>query len=139
MSESMQGSCLCKAITVSVTPSKLHVDACHCTICRTWGGGPMFAIGGLQDFQLKGSEHVSVYPSSEWANRGFCRHCGTHLYFHLNDQDQYLVPAGLVAGDHTLTFHMEVFIDEKPPFYEFANPTRKLTGEELFKLYSGQA
>ena len=29
----------------------------------------------------------------------------------------------------------QIFIDEKPEFYDFANETPKLTGKEVFDLY----
>ena len=32
----------------------------------------------------------------------------------------------------------EVFIDEKPGFYAFAQETNQMTGAELFALFEGQ-
>jgi len=33
-------------------------------------------------------------------------------------------------------FELQVFIDEKPENYAFANATREMTGEEVFKAWS---
>ena len=37
-----------------------------------------------------------------------------------------------LSGFH---FETEIFIEEKPPVYEFANHTKKMTGEEFFAAY----
>jgi len=88
------------------------------------------------DVTIDGEDFVSVYDSSEWAERGFCRKCGTHLFYRLKEGQQHMVPVGLFEDDADLVFESQVFIDSKPGFYEFTNKTQDMTGAELFAKYA---
>jgi hypothetical protein len=44
--------------------------------------------------------------------------------------------AGLFGDVEGYVFDHQVFIDERPGFYEFANKTKDMTGAELFALYA---
>ncbi len=35
-----------------------------------------------------------------------------------------------------MVFDHQVFIDQKPAYYEFANQTKNMTGAELFAMYA---
>ena len=124
-------SCLCGAVTLHVEAGNAHAHACHCDTCRHWGGGPYMSIECGSAVSFDGNDQVAVYNSSDWAERGFCRQCGTHLFYRLKANQHHYVPAGLF-DDQPLTFDSQVFIDEKPDYYSFANPTTNLTGAELF-------
>src|SRR5204862_150671 len=76
----LEGKCLCGAVQVRIAPPGPHVGACHCGMCRRWGGGPALSLRLVPDPEIEGAEHVVRYPSSDWAERGFCRTCGTHLF-----------------------------------------------------------
>ena len=101
-----------------------------------WGGGPLLAIEGGSNVQFDGADSISVFSSSAWAERGFCRTCGSHLFYRLKKEGHYWVPVGLLDEKEAWVFDQQVFIDEEPPFYSFANETKKLTGAELFAQYS---
>ncbi|MBL1377392.1 GFA family protein [Zobellella iuensis] len=131
----MKGKCLCGSIEVVATDHN-EVGLCHCSLCRRWSGGPMFAVHCGTDVVFSGGQPAR-YRSSDWAERGFCPQCGTHLFYHLLPNDEYILPAGLFQEqDFSLT--NEVFIDEKPPYYELKNDTRKLTGQQVFEQFSAK-
>lgn len=134
---SATGKCLCGRVEIQATMST-HVGACHCTTCRKWTGGPMFATECHGEVSISNEEHVSRYQSSDWAERGFCNQCGTHLFYHLLLNDQYIIPVGIFDTDAALQFDHQVFIDEKPAFYTFANDTKNITGEEVFAQFSSE-
>ena len=46
-----------------------------------------------------------------------------------------MIPVGLFEETDGLVFKSQVFIDEKPEFYEFVNETKNLTGPELFAMF----
>lgn len=133
------GRCLCGAVQVTANKMGESVGACHCGTCRKWGGGPLLAVDCGTDVSFQGDENITVYSSSEWAERGFCKTCGTHLFYRLKDNQQYIMAAGLFGDDATLVFDHQVFIDEKPAFYDFANKTENMTGAELFAKYAPQS
>ena len=132
-----RGHCLCGEVRFTAKKASSHVGACHCKMCRRWGGGPFMEIDCGTDIEFEGEDHISVFDSSEWAERGFCRNCGSHLFYRIKSSGQHMVPVGLFEDDAGLAFEGQVFIDEKPGYYEFANQTQNLTGEELFKMFSG--
>jgi len=135
-SRTYQGACLCGAVRISAT-AKRDVSVCHCSMCRKWGGGPLFAAECEGDVTIEGEEHVSIFSSSEWAERGFCKQCGTHLFYRLKKHTHYAIPVGLFDDGDQWKLVEQVFIDEKPGFYSFAEDTRNLTGAEAFAQFSG--
>lgn len=129
----MKGKCLCGSVEV-VAADHNDVGVCHCSMCRRWTGGPLFAVHCGSDVSFRGTK-PSRYRSSDWAERGFCSTCGTHLFYHLLPNDEYILTAGLFQ-DQELHLSSEIFIDEKPSFYELKNETRKLTGQQVFEQYA---
>lgn len=87
------------------------------------------------DVSFGGDGIVSVYDSSDWAERGFCSQCGTHLFYRLKESGEHMVPVGIFDSDAALVFEQQVFIDEKPTYYRFANDTQDMTGAELFAKF----
>jgi hypothetical protein len=132
----MDGNCLCGAITLR-TPDRTHIDACHCGMCRRWGGGPALGLSCGSDVTIvEGQEKLKVYQSSEWAERAFCGDCGTHLFYRLSEANQYFVPAGLFQDGVEFEFTEQIFIDRKPSYYEFANKTVNLSEAEVFAKFA---
>lgn len=88
------------------------------------------------DVTISGNENIQIFDSSEWAERGFCKNCGTHLFYRLKGTQEHMVPVGLFDDSLNVKFYNQVFIDEKPSYYSFADDTEKLTGEELFAKFA---
>jgi hypothetical protein len=131
-----KGSCLCKSVSISTTNRSNLMAACHCNMCRKWGGGAFLAIECGSNVSFEGEENIGVYQSSEWAERGFCQKCGTHLFYKFKQNNQYYMPVGLFDNSEGLIFEHQVFIDEKPEYYSFANETKNMTGAELFAQFA---
>lgn len=129
----MKATCLCGSIEVNA-PDHDEAGLCHCSICRRWSGGPMFAVHCGPDVTFTG-DAVTRYKSSEWAERGFCASCGTHIFYYLLPTQEYILPAGLFQ-DKDFRLTNEIFIDEKPRYYEFRNETEKLTGQQVFDMFA---
>ncbi len=130
----MNGNCLCGAVSFE-SPDVKEIGACHCGYCRRWGGGPMLAVHCGPDVAFRGAEHITVFASSEWAQRAFCRNCGTHLYYKLLATGEYFVPAGAFETTD-LQLASQIYIDKKPQYYSFANQTPMLTEQEVIDQYS---
>lgn len=131
----MEGKCLCGAVTVQAREIS-EVEACHCGMCRQWGGGPFLSLQCGTDVTFTGTDHIAEFDSSDWASRAFCKTCGTHLYYFSKSARTYAMPAGLFAGQERLHLHEQIFIDHKPAYYEFANDTEKLTEAQVLAKYA---
>ena len=132
------GQCLCGAVSVLATAVNPQVGACHCGMCRKWVGGPFMAIDCGTEVGFTGHEFIGRFDSSEWAERGFCKQCGSALFYKLKASGQYMLPAGILDIEVELDFDHQVFIDEKPQYYNFANKTKDMTGAELFAIYGAE-
>lgn len=132
----LTGKCLCGAVTIRITPAQPHIDVCHCAMCRRWGGGPLLTTRLVTDPDIAGLEHVARYASSDWADRGFCRKCGSHLFYHFKPKDGYSFTAGLFDDLAGFTMVEEIFIDEKPCYYDLAGERKRMTGAEVMANFS---
>lgn len=95
----------------------------------------MLAVHCGPNVKFQGADNVAVYASSEWAERAFCRKCGTHLYYKLLATGEYFVPAGsLDSTDFELA--SQIYIDKKPHYYSFANQTPMLTEQQVIEQFS---
>ena len=131
-----RGGCLCGAVSLTLQHDKPTLSVCHCGICRCWAGGPFMSLECHCTPAIEGEEYVRTYASSEWAERGFCAKCGTHLFYRLIEGGFYAVSVGLFKDAVNWPFDLQVFIDEKPDNYSFANTTREMTGQEVFNAWS---
>ena len=68
-----KGNCLCGKVRISAKHVSTHAGACHCGMCRKWSGGPLMAVNCGTEISFEGTENISIYDSSEWAERGFCK------------------------------------------------------------------
>lgn len=121
------GKCLCGDVSFSAEPLPT-MQACHCTMCRKWGGGP-FMSSPCRNAVFDGP--VTRYASSETCERAFCSTCGTHLFFLAEGSDIHAIPIGLFDDQSGLPFRAEIYVDSKPDYYAFANETKAMTGAEF--------
>lgn len=130
------GSCLCKTVSLETNADLNKYHICHCGICRRWNGGPNFAIELKGNVILKGEDALVVYNSSEFAERGFCKHCGTHMFYRLKEPNTYFVPVGIFGDEAQPILESEIFIDNKPDYYNFESNCPKLTEKQVFEMYA---
>lgn len=133
-----QGQCVCGSVKFTSSKVNSNVGACHCSTCRNWGGGPLLAVDCGSEVLFEGRENIAIFDSSEWAERGFCSKCGSHLFYRLKHNNLHIMPVGLFGGDHTFNFDHQIFIEEKPSYYCFSNETKNMTGAEVFELAQSQ-
>jgi hypothetical protein len=130
------GGCLCGAVRFTAAPANRNVDTCHCGMCRRWAGGPFFARDCADTLKIEDASNLGVYRSSEWAERCFCKKCGTALFFRLVGPNIHFVSAEAFDDREGYTLTTQVFIDDKPAYYGFANETHSMTGAEVFAAFA---
>ncbi len=135
--QTLSGSCLCGAVKFTLASENSQVGACHCSMCRTWSGGVVFALDEIRDLKVTGEESMSVYKSSDWAERCFCKTCGTNLFWRSEQLGHTVVMAGAIENQSALKFVSEIFVDAKPAYYAFSNETKKYTEAEVLAQFAG--
>jgi hypothetical protein len=134
--DKQSGSCLCGKIKIEVEFVNNNVGVCHCGMCRKWSAGPYLAVDCGQNVKIENDEHLGIFNSSEWAERGFCKNCGTALFYRFKQNSQYIVSSELF-NEVDFKLDHQIFIDKKPSYYEFANETENMTEKEVLEKFGG--
>ena len=122
------GQCLCGAVTFAEGVES-HVHACHCSMCRR-ERGPGMAVA-VKSVVFTGEANIERYRSSQWAERGFCKTCGSNLFY-------LLMPARyiwkLVCSMSRILSWRAKSLCGKPAWYEFAGGHPKHNGLPVTRL-----
>ena len=96
---------------------------------------PFFATT-VGKVRFTGEENLSRYRSSAWAERGFCKICGSNLFFRILKLPGYEMCAGAFDDRSGLVMTGEIFVDRKPDGYALAGNHPRLTEKETLEKYS---
>lgn len=118
MTEIHAGSCLCGAVTFRARGRLRGVFYCHCSQCRKQTGH-YYAATDVDDTDLEiaGAEHVTWYAASEFARRGFCRTCGSALFWKRNGAPKTSILAGSFDLPSGLAAEGHIYVADKGDYY----------------------
>ena len=119
MTTNHTGSCLCGAVTYEVSGPMREVVYCHCSQCRKQTG-LYYASTNVADSDLviRGAENITWFQSSEKGRRGFCKHCGSALFWKYEGAENISIQAGTVDQPTNLAAGYHIFCADKGDFYE---------------------
>ncbi len=121
-----KGGCLCGAVRYSLGAEEAEIrgiTACHCEQCRRWSGHHWASlIGPMSGFVItKGKDNIRWYQSSRKAKRGFCKTCGSTLFWHGFGyralKDQIDVSAGSLDDSYDRVITRHIFCENKGKYY----------------------
>jgi hypothetical protein len=86
---SITGGCQCGAVRYAMHVARVEKPhVCHCRMCQKATGGLFAALAGCAKDRLEWTAgEPAFFASSNLAQRGFCRDCGTPLTFAYNRPD----------------------------------------------------
>lgn len=136
-----QGACMCGAVRFEITSDVTEAAACHCGMCRKFTGGVFLAVtvpsGGLV---FDSDDALGVFKSSDWAERGFCKTCGSSLFYRLTVpgpmRGEVYLGLGTLDDANGVPLTTEIYMDRKPDGYCFAGKTNKMTEAEVVALFA---
>lgn len=112
------GSCLCGEVKFSVDGPLREVVFCHCGQCRRQTGLYYASTNAAEkDLTIEGAENVTWYQSSDEGRRGFCKHCGSALFWKYQGQAEISIQAGSLDMPTELTPGYHIFCADKGDFY----------------------
>ena len=116
--ESLNGSCLCGAVTFEIQGSIPDPDACHCTQCRKFSGH-FFASTDVPRSAIKisGNENLSWYQT-ENVKRGFCKTCGSSMFWDPIERDWIGVAMGSFESTTNTKLKLHIFVKNKGDYYD---------------------
>lgn len=118
------GSCLCGKVRFQVRGPLRDVLICHCRECRRWSGHAFAATAARRvDLVIEGTSLVwSASPDSEsGARRGFCRSCGSNLFWDSAESPNISIAAGALDEPTGLTATAHVYASHVGDYYELPN------------------
>ncbi len=121
-----RGSCLCGAVTYTVTGPLRPVVACHCAQCRKTSGHYVAATSAPRESVAIAGE-VTWYASSDTARRGFCGTCGSSLFWD-GAGVNLSIHAGTLDEAPALAMAGHIFCADKGDYYEINDPLPQAPG-----------
>ena len=80
----IMGHCLCQTIAFEIQPPTKWCSHCHCHQCREAHGAAVVTWVGVDEKNFgftRGEAQLNWFESTPGARRGFCRNCGSTLFF----------------------------------------------------------
>jgi hypothetical protein len=120
------GGCLCGAIRYELRGTLRPVINCHCKMCqRAHGHFAAYTSLAAEGLTLAGAEALAWYRSSDLAERGFCRRCGSSLFWRPLAGGTVSVAAGSLDEPTGLATAGHIFVDEQGSYYELTDALPK--------------
>src|SRR5215470_18213540 len=105
----------------------LRVTRRHCGQCRKEHGAPPgYTSAPWSNVTVRGEKNLKWYQSSEQARRGFCRACGSSLFWEPIGQDRVAITAGCLDKPTGLRTVRHIFVSEKADFDEITDGLEQL-------------
>jgi hypothetical protein len=115
----IKGSCLCGGVTFEITGPLRPVVGCHCTQCRKQSGHfGAFTACDDNDMHLTAQDTLAWYRAGDTAGRGFCKACGSLLFWKGDGRDYTSIAAGCLDGATGLKIEGHIYCADKGDYYE---------------------
>lgn len=123
------GGCLCGAVRYAVKGPLRNVVNCHCSMCqRLHGGFGPHSKARKVNITVTKDDGLAWYKTSDVAERGFCSHCGSGLFWRPFDLDATGILAGTLDRPTGLETMGHIFVDEKVDFVEITDDLPQFGG-----------
>ena len=121
------GGCLCGGVRFRVSGPLRSIVYCHCSQCRRTSGHFVAATAVAKDALVVVADNsLEWFASSEFASRGFCRRCGSSLFWLPKAEDYVSIMAGTLDESAGLKAVEHINAGDKGDYYKLTDglPTR---------------
>jgi hypothetical protein len=117
-----KGSCLCGAVRFEVKGDLPGPDGCHCSQCRKQSGHFWASTDVLKsDVTTESADNVTWFQSSQKARRGFCKTCGSFLFWEPLGREKIAIAMGAFDKPTGTQLAKHIFVADKGDYYEIAD------------------
>ena len=141
----MTGGCQCGAVRYALMSEPTHASICHCRMCQKAFGNYFAPLTGVPVDDLVWTKgRPGAFRSSQAAERGFCRDCGTPLTYRYLESDRITVSIGSLDEPERIRPEIQYGIESRLPAFESLHtlPGERTedyaTPEDLAKMKSRQ-
>lgn len=129
--ETWTGGCQCGAVRYQLMETPSNPCICHCRMCQKQFGNFFGAFAGVAtpNFRLtRGTP--GTFLSSDDAERGFCRDCGTPLYYRFLSSPRISVSIGSLDRHSEMKPIAQYGIEAREPWFaDLPHLPETMTGE----------
>lgn len=112
------GGCQCGAVRYHATAVLDTSHICHCRMCQKAAGNFFAALIGIPRDALSWTRGTAVtFKSSDQVERGFCRDCGTPLYYDYPTSKHLSVTTGSLDDPAKFPPKMQFGIEGRMPWF----------------------
>lgn len=115
------GGCQCGAVRYRLDAVPDFEVICHCRMCQKASGGPFMAYCGLPRASwtvTRGT--ISVFQSSDTAERGFCAKCGTPLTYQILGSQRIAVTIGSLDNPNAVVPRTQFGVESRVAWLDAA-------------------
>ncbi len=117
--QTTSGSCLCGAVRFTI-PMVTGVIACHCKMCRRQTTGHLATVTlTWPQVAFDDQRGLAWFQSSPSARRGFCRNCGSVLFWQAAKTTA--VSAGALDDDSNLRLAAHIYVADKATYDDISD------------------
>jgi hypothetical protein len=117
-----RGSCLCGAVSFEIAGELATPAACHCAMCRrNHGALGVYTSAPANRVTLGGTDHLKWFRSSDGAERGFCRTCGSKLFWRKVGGSDLDITMGSLDGPTGIKVSKHIWVAFKGDYYDIAD------------------
>lgn len=111
------GRCLCGGVRYTVEDPVTAPQICHCRECQRQSGHAWAAITApVAQMRLTDEGSLGWYRASAKARRGFCRECGSFLFWQRVGADTIDISMGSLDDRADLHLEAEIWCAEQAPY-----------------------
>ena len=115
-------SCLCGGVQLKIKGSLRDVLNCHCYQCmKTHGNYAAYTRALEEDIKFIKKRTLKWFRSSKKAKRGFCKKCGSSMFFKFLGNNSISISAGTFSNPTKLKAKKNIFVKGKLDYYNLDN------------------
>ena len=127
----LNASCLCKGIDMKIKGEFRPIINCHCIQClKTHGNYAAYTSVLEENITYKSKNTLKWFISSTKAKRGFCKTCGSSVFFKKFGSKAIHISAGLFKNPTKLKTASHIFTSNMRDYYKITDNLPK------FKKYT---
>ncbi|MFQ5612612.1 MAG: GFA family protein [Anaerolineae bacterium] len=121
------GGCLCGAVRYEIRGSLRDVINCHCRMClRIHGHYGAYTSVTRENLSFSMDDGLQWYRSIQDdiggnVYRGFCKHCGSSLFWKLKGRKTISIAAGTLDQTANLKTAMHIWVSNAGDYYEITD------------------
>lgn len=126
---------MCGQVTYQATVGE-RVSVCYCKMCQRWASGVFMGVETQEFAVTGGKQSLGIVASSDWAERGFCRDCGSNLYYRATEAGYLSVAFGSLDDTSGLSPRIQFYTDKRPDGFQLAAKTKEMTEAECMAFFA---